>query len=601
MKRISLLSLFVLLASGASILAACGGAAPVTPTATIIPTSAPTAIPPTATLIPPTVKPTATSEPTNTPAPRIDSNADKAVREAFGKFQAAKAFRLEALAELSPLFFQGNYTPLPGEDPNKVTLFVIKGEQSGTDLHYALNGFIATFIGLFSGFDPNSNALEIAKVGDALYMRGTLPKETQARWFSIPADRAASMSFTPQDLIAPMLQAVYPDSAFAKTGEETLGNQNCTVYDATRAAFDAVLPRLAQVVLVNEDSFAAGNIERAEYKVWVCADGNLYRIRYNFDAHDKTDASKKGSMTFEADITDHDATIAVQAPTDALPLPPETSGTGTAPATPLTETPVVTPAAFASLEGDWEGTSGTDSLIQFTVENSQVTFANLGYLINTASCSFGGTYGASVEDGTITDQSFSVVLTNSDEVKFTFAGNFSSNNDAAGTLQIKGKTFCGDTDVQSSWTAKHVSSPESPTVEATAEPTEALTAAPTETPSPTPTRAPTVTATPQGESGTAIVMKVFDALARQDVEGVLAFFDDNIVYTIGTTGGVGKDSLRSNLELAMSVGTTFKVSNVQEVGDIVRFTVEATGFGGGTFSNSSVIIRDGKIAILTIQ
>lgn len=605
MKTFHALSLFVLLAFGASILTACGSspAAPVSPTtvATLVPTSAPTSLPPPTTAVPSTPQPTVTSEPTNTPAPVIDMKADKAVRDAFGAFQSAQSYRLQARAELSPIFFQGNYTPAPGDDPNKVTLFVLQGEQNGTELHYALSGFLASFIGLVSGFDPDKTALEITNVGGRVYMRGTLPDESQARWYLIPADRTESTRFSPQDLLAPLVQAVYPDSAFADAGRETLGNQTCNIYTATRAAFDAVLPRLAQVALFNDETLAAGTIDRAEYKLWVCPDGKLYRIRYNFDAHTATDATKKGSFALEVDIMDYDSNIVIQAPADAVPFVPDTTGTQTAPATPLTATPVTTPVAFTSIEGDWEGTSGTDSPLNFTVENNKVTFALLNYSINTGSCTFGGAYGSSTDDGTITNGSFSVVLTNSDGVIFTFKGTINSNNEASGTLHIKGKTFCGDTDAESSWTAKHTSSPESPTAEPTEEPTQAPTLAPTGTPTVPPTPPPTATATRPSVSGTQVVTQVFDALARRDVEGVLSFFDDNVVYTIGTTTGVGKDSLRSNLQFALNFGTTFQVSNIQDLGGVTTFSATATGFGGGTFPNSSVILQDGKIMILTIK
>lgn len=605
MKTLPIIPLFLLLALGASILTACGSppATLVLPpsVATLVATSTTTSLPPPTTAVPPTAKPTVTSEPTNTPAPVIDTNADKAVRDAFGAFQAAQAFRLQARAELSPIFFQGNYTPAPGEDPNKITLFVIQGEQSGADLRYALSGFIASFIGLVSGFDPDSNTLEISNVGGSVYMRSTLPNETQPRWYLIPPDQTESTRFAPQDLLAPLAQAVYPDSAFASSGQETLGNQNCNIYTATRAAFDAVLPELAQVALLNTETVTTDTIERAEYKLWVCPDGKLHRIRYNFDAHTATDATKKGSLALEVNITDYDANIVIQAPAGAVPFVPDATGTLTAPATPLTATPVTTPAAFTSIEGDWEGTSGTDSPLNITVENNKVTFVLLNYFINTGSCTFGGAYGSSTDNGTITNGSFSVVLTNSDGVIFTFEGTFNSNNEASGTLHIKGKTSCGDTDAESSWTAKHVSSPESPTAEPTEAPTQEPTLAPTHTPTVPPTPSPTATATRPSVSGTQVVTQVFDALARRDVEGVLSFFDENVVYTIGTTTGVGKDSLRSNLQFALNFGTTFQVSNIRDLGGVTTFTAQASGFGGGTFPNSSVILQDGKIVILTIK
>ncbi len=452
MKTLHTLSVFILLALSANLLFACGGSAASTTSA---PTPAPTAVQAT---VPPTRAPAPTSAPTDTPAAVTSSaDADTTVRGAFAKYLTAKIFRLDAHAELSTIFFQGRYTPGPGDDPNKVTLFTLKGEQNGADSHYTLNGFMASFIGVVSGFDPNSQALEIAQVNGTLYMNGKLENENRAHWYSIPANQAASTSFAPQDLIAPMTRATYPDGAFSKTGDETLGSQTCNVFTGNRSAFDAVFPQITQLALLNTDTVDLSTIDRAEYKIWVCPDGNLYRTQYNFDAHAKTQADKKGSFAFTVNIADYDAAISIQAPAGAVPMSGSPSTTG--PTTEPTETSGETPTTpFTSLEGEWEGTSDTDSPISFTVTNNEITFANLNYSINTGSCSVGGAYGTSVNGGAIKDQSFSFVITNSDEVRFTFAGKFESNNDASGTLQIKGKTFCGNTEIQAKWTAKHISS-----------------------------------------------------------------------------------------------------------------------------------------------
>jgi hypothetical protein len=203
-----------------------------------------------------------------------------------------------------------------------------------------------------------------------------------------------------------------------------------------------------------------------------------------------------------------------------------------------------------------------------------------------------------VDNAPITGTSFEFVLTNSDDVKFTVTGRLLSNNEASGTLAIEGETFCGETDVEMTWTAKHISSPDdeaeiTPTAEATEEPTDEPTAVATLTPTAEPTSA--------GPGAADVVNSVFNALEKKDITTALAAFSDDVVYTVGGTSGVGKASLQSYMQLAMAFGSTFKVSNLQDLGGIVTFTVTVTGTGAGTYSNSSAIVQDGKIEIFTIQ
>ncbi len=572
----------LVLVSSAAALLSCGGS----PTPTSVPTPVPTLVPPTAapTSVPPTNAPTATA--TTAPA---SGNTANAVPNALTKFTTAKAFRLNAVANVSPLFFQLPYTPAPGQDPQMANIFTMEGEQNGADLHYQLKGVLASLIAVFSGFAQDSTELELTRVNDELFLRGTLENETQARWYKIPAQDAANTKFSPHELVQPMSGTTYPANAFSKTGTETRNGQTCDVYTGSRAAFDTVYPALAQSALLNEETLTLETVDRAEFTITVCPDGNVHDIKFNFDAHSKANANDKGSFTFDVQISDYDANISIQAPADAVPMSGANSVVPTAEATKPTET-----KNFNSLAGDWEGASADESPIQFTVENDAITYANLNYSISSGSCSVGGAYGTSVDDGAIQNQKFSFTLTNSSGTQFTFAGAFDSNNAASGTLAIKGKTSCGDTDTETTWTAKHTSAPDESN--ATAEPTTEATAEATDEPNATPTAESASDA-----SGVAMVNAVFDALAKNDVETALSYLSDDVVYTIGTTSGIGKDDLRSNLQLAQTVGTTFRVSNVQDLGGIVTFTVTVSGFGAGTYSNSSAIVQDGKVAILTIK
>lgn len=560
----------------------CAAPAPIPPT--IAPTSIPTLVPPTA---------------TSSPVPTTRVNADKTVRDAFAKFVQAKSFRMNSKSEVSALFFEAQ---LPNDTREKILIFDARVGQNGADSLYALKGFVASFIGLFSGFDPESEALDILSLGDTVYMRGKLEKETQARWYKLSAQDAQGTTTTPTNFLMPMTSATYGDNAFSKTGVETIGSQACDVFTGSRAAFDAVFPQIAKSALLNPETVDLTTIDRAEFQVWVCADGNVYRVAYNFDAHSKTDASKKGAFTFDAQLADFGADIQFQAPTDAQELP-SLFGTPSETATP---TSVGETKTFTSLDGDWEGTDSEDSPLSFTVEDDKITFANVNYFVQSGGCSFSGTIANSLDDAAIANSAFTFTLTNSDDVKFTVAGKFVSNNAASGTLKVKGKTFCGDTDAETKWTARHISAPASAelTPQATATTPRTPTVAATRTPSIAPTAQPTIqpTATTAPSTGSAaLVQAAFDALKRNDVDGALAYCDPNVVYDLAGRSGIGTQSLRTDWQLAMFLGTQYSLSNLQEVGGIATFTVTVTGFGAGVYTNSSAIVQNGKITILTVE
>jgi len=570
-KPFHTITLVVILIFGAALLLACSAS----PT--------PTAVPPTiAPTIAPTTAPTATTAPTSTPASTTgDSGADKIIRDAFAKFSAATAFRMDASADTSPALFDGPPGASPGTDPNKIVLFTIKGEQNDTDQHFTIGGFLASFIGALSGFDEKNPSLEIISVAGKLYWRGILAGETTARWYVLSPEEAANTRFEPKDLVTTVTATEMPPGSFSKTGTESLDNQTCDVYAGNRAAFDAVLSQMTQAALLNGNELDAAAIQKFDFQIVVCPDGAPHRIGYSLEATPKTKPTEEGTFDFAVHLSDLGGAIVIQAPTDAIPFPKDTTN-----AQPTPEPTASGPAKnFATLEGEWEGKSSSDSPISFTVEKNVITFANLNYAINTGGCSASGAYGTSVE-APITNQAFLFVLTNSDEVKFTFAGKFNSNNEAAGTLSIKGKTFCGDADEQLTWTAKHISSPDTPeaTVEPTQEPTVEAAA----------TDAPSVNAA-------QVVTNVFAALAKKDVDGALVYFDDDVIYNIAGTSGIGASSLKSNMQLAIGAGTTFAASSIQDLGGIVTFKTTVTGIGAGTYSNSSVIVEDGKIVILTIQ
>lgn len=453
MKAAPLCVLVSVLVISTALLLGCSSPAPTA----VPPTTAPTTIP---TIVPPSQTPSATpAAPTTAPTTAPTSNADEIVLAAMEDFAAAKTFQWHVSAETAPLFFQGNFTPAAGDDPNKVLLFDMEGEQKDGDKNYTVTGFMASLIGVFSGFDPESAELGIISVGNDVYMRGRVEGETEARWYKLSEADAATTEFEPVELVEPLTGIEYPAGGFTKSGATAMDGQTCDVYTSSRAMFDAVFPSVADAAILDLTAVGSDTVDRAEYKITICPDGKLRGITYNFDAHTKTDPTKKGSFSFAVEVSDYDSNVTIQAPADAIPMPGLTSSTD--PTDEPGEEPTATrvPQNFTSLDGEWEGTNDTDSPILFTVEDNTITYANLNYSISEGGCFFGGAYGSSVEDGAIQDDTFTIVLSKDDGVTFTFTGTFASNNTASGTLTIKGETFCGETDLTTDWTAEHISAP----------------------------------------------------------------------------------------------------------------------------------------------
>ncbi|HSA60022.1 MAG TPA: hypothetical protein VLJ37_10105 [bacterium] len=131
---------------------------------------------------------------------------------------------------------------------------------------------------------------------------------------------------------------------------------------------------------------------------------------------------------------------------------PASDATANAPAVVTAEAPA--PAA-TSRDGSWEGSSGPDLPISFTVEGDQVTSLSASYAGHQDSCSFNGSVN-SEGPAKIDGKSFTAKGKYGDgSVEFTAAGTFTSMSDASGTLVWKGKSgVCGDFNLEYKWTAK---------------------------------------------------------------------------------------------------------------------------------------------------
>lgn len=115
------------------------------------------------------------------------------------------------------------------------------------------------------------------------------------------------------------------------------------------------------------------------------------------------------------------------------------------------------PSGQVGYDGSWDGTNSEGNQVSFKVENNQVKSIILNYSVNTNGCFYSGASGGPTENGTISDNSFSVNYTDSDGNLFTFSGSFTSDTEAAGTFHVKGSAsgFCGAFETDMNWTAKN--------------------------------------------------------------------------------------------------------------------------------------------------
>lgn len=270
-------------------------------------------------------------------------------------------------------------------------------------------------------------------------------------------------------------------------------------------------------------------------------------------------------------------------PASATPQPP------TSTSVPPQATEAATASAASGYDGDWEGTSSTNSPLNFRVENNKISYLTINYSYNSGGCSIGGAYGNGPENAVINGGQFSAQITDSDGVEYSISGTMTSPTEANGTLEVKGKTFCGDTDAKATWTAK----------KATAGSTGGDNATPTEV---------AQQELPTAENNLTDAKSVFGlfflSLDTKDVAGAMDEVSDSVVFKIGTTTGVGKDKLRAYFQQQVDQGITYMGSNVNITGDIVTFSVQAiqpSGAVAATYNHSVVTVQDGKIATLTLQ
>lgn len=291
--------------------------------------------------------------------------------------------------------------------------------------------------------------------------------------------------------------------------------------------------------------------------MWICDDGYLHALNASVQAHDQTTPAKTGKIEMSFHIFEQDGNIAIAAPANALAA---VSANGASP----TSAPIPTKPATSSGQstatgyyGQWEGTTSSDTSVSFGVSGNQITSVNLSYSVQAGGCSVSGSYSTTPDNALINGNTFTIQLTDSDGKQFTFTGTFASNTQASGTLQVKGPTeSCGAIDAKATWKATSAAADSNSTSSAT----------------------PDVSTAPATVSiaDTDVLLAFFQAVNAKNLDAALALVDDQVVFNIASTPGIGKEDLKAYLQNQTSRNVMYTASNLTSNGGVVSFTLKTS-------------------------
>jgi hypothetical protein len=91
---------------------------------------------------------------------------------------------------------------------------------------------------------------------------------------------------------------------------------------------------------------------------------------------------------------------------------------------------------------------------------------------------------------------------------------------------------------------------------------------------------------------------MFLAISLQNLDAAMFAVDDDVIFNIGSSSGIGKAKLRAYFQSQGKIEYT--LSNYREISDIINFSVKASN-NPAPYSASSAIVSDGKIQILTLK
>ncbi|MBI5304191.1 MAG: nuclear transport factor 2 family protein [Chloroflexi bacterium] len=263
------------------------------------------------------------------------------------------------------------------------------------------------------------------------------------------------------------------------------------------------------------------------------------------------------------------APVATTAPTPTATIARPTS----TPAQPTTA------PTSANYNGEWEGTSAKDSPLAFTIEKNELTHLNVNYRVDSGSCQFlSGSRGETKMNppiAAIKSKDINIQMDFGDGYSLAFTGAFTSNTDASGKLIFKGNSrSCGAFEINTQWTAKKATPPASGS-------------------SASPITAPASSSSTSSADVEKAIRAFFDAINAKEVDAALKYVDDNVLFNLSATPGLGKAQLRSYLQGQINRGVRYTVSDVQVSDDEASFSLK-TGNGEVTMNNGATFDH-GKI------
>ena len=142
----------------------------------------------------------------------------------------------------------------------------------------------------------------------------------EAKWYVGTRDQLAAAGSLSQATTMPeTMQVQNPDwTGFKKSGSETLDKVRCDTYASDKETTLRFFQSFSTQSM--PDIQAAGDIDTANAKFWVCADGYLHQFTLDLTVHAKGGPNEAGAVQLRLHFSDLNGSIKIDVPTDAVPL-----------------------------------------------------------------------------------------------------------------------------------------------------------------------------------------------------------------------------------------------------------------------------------------
>lgn len=256
------------------------------------------------------------------PATKVAAQAVKAtspegiaIEKAMGKLQTAETFRFEM--DMGMQGDLGSDVPPGYLVDGKMSMLNATGAVKGKDSSFALKGLLAALFGA----DP-AKGVEFMTVSGKSYIRGPMAflGITDDKWYVSESseDFGMSGSSSPESMVKEFNSETNMDG-IVKTGQETFDGQLCDVYLADTEM------TLRSMNSMKDSQIPTSNmtdIQKAETRVWVCADGYFHKLQMEMSGSDPKSPGKKVGMNIFLHMYDFDGAFTLTPPADAQPFKP---------------------------------------------------------------------------------------------------------------------------------------------------------------------------------------------------------------------------------------------------------------------------------------